>query len=158
MKPPGHTNYVMTKLITGSTRAAPERRFSLPMDLTPWVGKETLLAWTVEEVERLNWANPELVAYLRANPAFQPKLLLCLLTYCYASGTFGSEDISQSGDAAAIQRTLAGCTPASIGGLIRNTETGQAVRSLCGDAPPSGNVMKRFRRENHGLLKWCLAQ
>src|SRR5947207_8649582 len=151
MKPPGHTNNVMTKLIsdsmiTGSTRAAPERRFSLPMDLTPWVGKETLLAWTIEEVEHLNWANPELVAYLRANPAFRPKMLLCLLTYSYASGNFASEDIAQSCEAAAIQRALSGAIPPTIDYVVKMTEAQTVARSLCGDVPPSANALRRFRR------------
>jgi hypothetical protein len=152
------TKLISDSMITGSNRVAPERRFSLPMDLTPWVGKETLLAWTIEEVERLNWTNPELVAYLRANPAFRPKMLLCLLTYSYASGNFASEEIAQSCDAAAIQRALSGAVPPTIDYVVKVTEAQTVARSLCGDAPPSANAIRRFRRENRGLLKWCLAQ
>ncbi|HYV27045.1 MAG TPA: hypothetical protein VFA77_05905 [Candidatus Eisenbacteria bacterium] len=152
------TKMISDSMIAGATSAAPDRRFSLPMDLTPWVGKETLLAWTIEEVEQLNWANPELVAYLRANPAFRPKMLLCLLTYSYASGNFASEDIAQSCDAAAIQGALSGAVPRTIDYLVKITEAQTVVRSLCGDDPPSANAIRRFRRENRGLLKWCLAQ
>src|SRR5262249_29136423 len=139
-------------------QSPPEKRFSLPMDLTGWIEKETLLAWTVEEVERLNWANPELVTYLRANPAFQPKVLLCLLTYSYASGSFASEEISRNFDAPTIRHDLGGKTPVTIASLVKQSEIQAALRSLQSTNPPTANTIKRFRRENRGLLKWCLAQ
>ena len=124
----------MSIMIASATQAKPDRGFNLPMDLTTWIDRETLLAWTRDVVEQLDWTNPELVSHLRANPAFRPKLMLCLLTFSYASGTFGSEEISQRCDQEVI------------------------LQSLCENNPPTSNSIKRFRRENRGLLKSCLAR
>jgi hypothetical protein len=107
----------------------------VPWDLTEWVDAATLRQWITEEVEALDWNNPEVVAILRTYRTFQPKTMLCLLTYAYATAAFESDDI------------------------IRRCYTEQSFRLISGGhAPETANVVSRFRRENRGLLKWCLAQ
>ncbi|HEY2952514.1 MAG TPA: transposase [Verrucomicrobiae bacterium] len=108
---------------------------AMPWDLTEWFDPVVLRQWITEEIESLDWNNPELIDYLRSNPAFQPKMLLCLLAYAYATGLFDSEEI------------------------VRRCEKDETLRSICGShVPASGHALIRFRRENRGLLKWSLVQ
>ena len=107
----------------------------IPWDLTEWFESTQLRQWILEAIETLNWSNPEVVEYLRAHPAYQPKILLCLLTYAYASGVYDSAEI------------------------VRRCERDAAFREICGKhAPTAAKSLSRFRRENRGLLKWSLVQ
>jgi len=60
--------------------------------------------------------------------------MLCLLTYAYATGVLGSEEI------------------------VRHSAEDELLRSICGQHPLTAMAIKRFRRENRGLLKWALVQ
>ena len=109
-------------------------RFSLPWDLSTWSARERLLEALLTEIDSLDWGNPELVQLLSANPAFQPRFLLALLGFAYATGTCESEDLV----------TLYHHDP-----LLQARLPAQA---------PTTQGITRFRRENRGLLKWCLSQ
>lgn len=111
-----------------------EEKLKIPLDLTEWCQKETLVAWIHEEIETLDWSNPQLVAYLQAHPTYYPKMWLRLLTFGYVTGTFESHEI------------------------VRLCYTDANFRSLCSDPIPSASELSKFRRENRGLLKWCLSQ
>ena len=71
-----------------------EERFSLPWDLTEWIDAQSLRGWVDEEIDTLDWSNPELATLLAQNPRFRPRTLLTLLNYAYATGTYESEEIS----------------------------------------------------------------
>jgi len=107
----------------------------IPWDLTEWVDQTSLHQWITEEVETLDWNNPEVVATLRTHPTYQPKMMLCLLTYAYATAVFESNEI--------VRRCY-------------SEESFQLISE--GHPPETGNVVRSFRRENRGLLKWCLVQ
>jgi transposase len=111
-----------------------EDRLTLPHDLSEWVEKETLLEWTVGQIEILNWENPQLVKYLETHPQYRPKTLLRLLSFCYATGVFAAEDIEA------------------------NCFSDVFCRFICESDPPLAREISRFRRENRGLLKWLLAE
>src|SRR5712691_11207195 len=96
----------------------PQNQLTLPLDLGEWIDKKVLAEWIKEEIESLNWSNPELVAYLSANPAFQPRIMLCVLTYAYATGVFGSEEIA------------------------RNCSEDKVLRSFCGEQMPTAISVK----------------
>src|SRR6185436_9509676 len=70
-----------------------DENLQIPLDLSEWCDKATLLAWTQELVETLEWSNPNLVAYLGAHPTYEPKIWLKLITYAYVTGIFESEEI-----------------------------------------------------------------
>jgi transposase len=107
----------------------------IPWDLTEWVDEATLRQWITEEVEALDWDNPEVVAILRTYRTYDPKTMLCLLTLAYVTAVFESDEI------------------------IRRCYADQSFRLISGThVPATGNTVSRFRRENRGLLKWCLAQ
>lgn len=109
-----------------------EEQFDLPLNLSEWVEKTTLLEWIEAEVEKFDWQNPELVDYLRRNPAYRPKALLVLLTYAYATESFSSEEIERK------------CYDDTV------------CRLICENDPPSASELRRFRRENRGLLRGLL--
>ena len=103
--------------------------------MTEWCEAACLRQWIVEELDTLDWANPRLVEHLRNHPAYQPRTMLTLLTYAYATAAFESEEI------------------------IRRSHTDEAFRSICGEHVPNRRLaISRFRRENRGLLKWSLMQ
>ena len=114
------------------TKAA--ERFSIPWDLSAWSERERLLEALLNEIDSLDWANPELLQLLSASPAFQPRFLLALITFAYATGTCESEDLV----------TLYHHDPLLKARLPAQTPTTRSIT--------------RFRRENRGLLKWCLSQ
>jgi len=72
------------------------------------------------------------LAAREAGLAFQPKILLALLTYYYARQTYGSEVIEQ---------------------LLRGDAN---FRRLCGNSVPDARVIRRFRTENREALQLCL--
>ena len=109
-------------------------RIGWPWDLREWVSQDRLFNWIEYEIGLLDWQNPKLVAYLRAHPDYRPRVLLTLLTYGYATGVYGAEDIAEQCYADAT------------------------FRRLCEQHPPSASSIIAFRRENRGLLRWCLTQ
>ena len=107
----------------------------IPWDLTEWIDQASLRQWITEEVEILDWGNPEVTAILRTYRTYQPKMMLCLLTYAYATAVFESDEI------------------------IRRCYSEESFRLISGrEAPETANTVRGFRRENRGLLKWCLGQ
>ena len=114
--------------------AAPTGKFSVPWDITVWLDRSSLLTRIIEDIDSLDWKNPELVEFLRENPNYQARFLLILISYAYAMGVCESEEVAEVyfGDAD-----------------LRNRLPGE---------PPSPKAITRFRRENRGLLKWSVTQ
>lgn len=123
---------LMTDIDTESSEAA--QRFAVPGDLGTWADKPLLLQWIVEEIDSLDWSNPELLQYLRTNPGFQPRFLLVLMVYAYATGRYDSEESAE---------------------LYYGEPT---LRHLFPGQTPTPGILRRFRREYRGLLRWGLAQ
>jgi len=73
-----------------------------------------------------------LVARRDAGLAFQPRAILALLSYCYARGTYGSQDVEDL-----LQRDATFC-------------------NLCPDEFPGARLIRRFRRENREAISVCL--
>lgn len=72
------------------------------------------------------------VARRDAGLAYQPRILLALLSYCYAREIYGSEEVEAL--------------------LRRDVE----FRRLCQNEFPGARVFRRFRRENREALTGCL--
>jgi transposase len=114
------------------TEEAEELRF--PLDLGEWVARETVLKWTMEIIDALDWANPELVEHLKTHPKYHPKALLTAMSYAYLTGVFEAEMLAER------------CV------------TDPVFREICGDYQPSKQSIVRFRKDNRGLFKWVLAE
>ena len=76
--------------------------------------------------------NPPVTA--EASPAFQPRAMLAMLTYCYANGVYGSEDVERM--------------------MYEDT----AFRAVCGMDYPDHRRLRRFRRRNHGPIQRTLEE
>ena len=113
---------------------AATQRFALPWDLSEWSSPKALLTAVNDEITGLDWANAESVELLRANPTYQPRFLLTLLSYAYARGICESEE------------------------LVALYSQDSDLRRLFPGRTPSAPEIARFRRENRGLLKWCLTE
>src|SRR5215210_4781586 len=105
-------------------------RLRIPLDLGEWIDRDVLLAWVREEIATLNWANPELLNYLKAHPDFRPKDLLTLMTYAYAVGILESEEI------------------------VSALKIDVNLKQLWPGPGPIAKDIERFRRQNRALLRW----
>ena len=68
------------------------------------------------------------------SPAFQPRAMLAMLTYCYANEVYGSWDVEQM--------------------MYEDT----AFRALCGRDYPDSRRFRRFRKHNHAVLRRTLEE
>ena len=105
----------------------------IPLDLTAWVSPTQLRDWIMSDVATLNWTNPDLLELLRKQPDFEPKALMNTMTFGYAIGIFGAEEIA------------------------RHCSEDMEFRGVRPKLPPVAEELKRFRKENRGVFKWCLA-
>ena len=124
----------------GGTRARGDVRWlgespALPWDFREWCDASQLRSWITAEIHSLDWANPEVVAHLRQRPGYDPRALLILMSYCYLTALFESDEIQRRCEADPAYGEIAGArfTPGAAG-------------------------LTQFRRENRGLLKWVLVQ
>ena len=106
----------------------------IPLNLAEWVDERLLKKWVDEEVGTLDWAHPELLKYLEAHRDYQPRALLTLLIYAYATGVLESEEI------------------------VANPMSNSDLRQFWRGPSPGTKEIGRFRRENRALLKWGLVQ
>jgi hypothetical protein len=116
------------------TPASHSGKFAVPWDITEWLDKPSLLSNIIEDIDSLDWANAELSRFLSANPNFQPRFLLVLMSYAYAMGICESEEMAEV--------------------YYRDAD----LKRLFPTPPPGPAALTRFRRENRGLLKWSVSQ
>src|SRR5207244_12130211 len=65
----------------------------LPDDLSLYIGKKTLGKLVLEAMEEANARKAEREGRESRSVAFESAMMLTLLTYCYATGVYGSMDI-----------------------------------------------------------------
>jgi hypothetical protein len=104
--------------------------FPVHVDLRQRVGTSNLLAWALEAPLLLDDAS---AALLKTDAGgFRPHMMLTLLSFCYASGYYGSQDIEHA---------------------IANDKT---VRYVCARTYPDAKAIRRFRRQHRPALDQCL--
>jgi len=112
---------------------ANKEELSIPLDLSVWVPCARLREWIKADTAALNWSNPELVELLRRFPEFEPQSLLNTMTLAYATGVFGADEIA------------------------RRCSVDPEFRAFRPKLPPLAVDLRKFRKENRGVLKWCLS-
>ena len=105
----------------------------LPDDLSLYLGKKTVVKLVLDAVQTINGESVDYAWFATDGKAFQRPMMLTLLTFCYASGTYGSADIEL------------------------NIRRDQMTRYLCTKTYPDIDVIRGFRRLNRLLIKQCLA-
>jgi len=106
----------------------------LPPDLREWVPADHLVHFVLDAVEQLDVSGVPVNERGSGSEQYPPRLLLALLIYSYATGTFGSRRIEQS------------------------TYDSVPVRVLTADTHPDHDTICAFRRANQALLSACFVQ
>jgi hypothetical protein len=86
-----------------------------------------------DAVESVQWPGKRASFSIYGDAGFRPEMLLSLLTYCYATGVFSSQDI----EAACRQDPVA--------------------RYLCANNFPDAKTLRRFRRLHREQIRQSLA-
>jgi transposase len=100
----------------------------LPPNLRDWVPADHLVHFVLDAVEALDLRQVKVNTRGTGSEQYPPQMLLGLLIYSYATGTFGSRRIEQS------------------------TYDSVPVRLLTADTHPDHDTLCTFRRENRALL------
>jgi transposase len=100
----------------------------LPPDLRDWVSPDHLVHFILDAVDALDLRQIKVNTRGTGSQQYPPRMLLALLIYSYATGTFGSRRIEQS------------------------TYDSVPVRLLTADTHPDHDTLCTFRRENQALL------
>src|SRR5258708_11793183 len=101
----------------------------LPPDLRDWVPEDHLVQFVMDAVGLLDLSTARVNHQGTGSEQYPPSMMLGLLLYCYATGTFSSRRIE------------------------RLTHENVAVRLLCADTHPDHDSICTFRRENRVLLE-----
>ena len=96
----------------------------LPPDLRDWVPEDDLAHFVIEAVERVDLGAFKVNRRGTGSAQYHPRMMLALLTYCYANGIFSSRRIER-----ATRRDL-------------------GVRFVAADNHPDHDMIASFRREN----------
>ena len=107
-----------------------QRPSGLPADLRQHVGERALIELALGAVQTVGERLPR---PLDAPGRHSPQMLLTLLTYCYAAGVYGSEDIEY------------------------DCRHDAATRYLCANTSPDQDAIRNFRRANRPWIEDCLA-
>jgi transposase len=100
----------------------------LPPDLRQWIPADHLAHYILDAVESLPLTTLRVNERGTGDEQFPPRMMLGLLIYCYATGTFSSRAIE------------------------RATHTDVAVRFLSGDTHPDHDTICEFRRQNRSVM------
>jgi transposase len=100
----------------------------LPRNLRDWVPGDHLVHFILDAVDALDLRQVRVNTRGTGSEQYPPPMLLALLIYSYATGTFGSRRIEQS------------------------THDSVPVRLLTADTHPDHDTLCTFRRENQALL------
>jgi transposase len=106
----------------------------LPPNLRDWVPADHLVHFVLDAVDALDLRQVRVNTRGTGSEQYPPSMLLGLLLYSYATGTFGSRRIEQS------------------------TYDSVPVRLLTGDTHPDHDTLCTFRRENQALLTESFVQ
>jgi transposase len=101
----------------------------LPPDLRDWVPEDHLVHFIIDAVALLDLSAARVNEHGTGSAQYPPSMMLALLIYCYATGTFSSRRIE------------------------RLTYENVAVRLLCADRHPDHDSICSFRRDNRALLE-----
>ena len=106
----------------------------LPPDLRDWVPADHLVHFVIDAVELIDTRAAPVNARGTGSEQYPPGMLLALLVYSYATGTFSSRQIE------------------------RASYENVAVRLLCADTHPDHDTLCTFRRKNGPLLTHAFQQ
>jgi hypothetical protein len=124
----------MTKTLEWKDASRRSRAEHWPEKLNVWLSESALASLVLAAVQQTDAASLNRVAPMNSGMAYEPRLLLALVTYCYALGIYGSQDVE------AMMRA------------------DKIFRFLCGGEFPGWQAIRRFRRHNRERIQRCLEE
>jgi hypothetical protein len=110
-------------------------QLEFPKNLAAWMTDQGLLSLALDSTQQVLWQGKD---KLPLSGACRPQMLLTLLTYCYSSGVYSTQDILQ-----AVQHN-------------------PVARYICAHHFPDDAVLRRFRRnyrpQLEQALRWVILQ
>jgi transposase len=106
----------------------------LPPDVRDWVADNELALFVLEAVESTKLDLARVNVRGTGDAQYPPGMMLALLIYSYATGTFSSR------------------------AMERASYDSMAIRYLCANHHPDHDTIAKFRRENGPLLKACFVR
>jgi transposase len=106
----------------------------MPPDLRNWVPEDHLVHFVIDAVDQLDLRTARVNERGSGAAQYPPSMMLALLIYSYATGTFSSRQIE------------------------RSTYDQVPVRFLCADTHPDHDTLCTFRIRNEALLKQSFAR
>jgi len=103
-----------------------------PESLTTWFSERQLLSIVLDAVQTVEI--PPANAVAGDGRGLRPKMMLTLLTYCYAANRMSSEEV------------------------VRSLNENHTVRYICAHHFPKWNEIRLFRRHHRDDLRRCLIQ
>lgn len=104
----------------------------LPENLTAWFSERQLLHVVLDAVQTVDL--PPTWSMASDDRGLRPRMMLTLLTYCYAANLVSSEDV------------------------VRSLGENPTVRYICAHHFPKWNEIRLFRRHHRAELRRCLTQ
>ena len=104
----------------------------LPPDLRDWVHENDLVKFIIDVMDRTDVSRAHVNHRGTGSAQYPPRMMLGLLIYSYACGSFSSHQIE------------------------RATYDSVSTRYLCGNTHPDHDTITTFRRRNMELLQSCL--
>ena len=118
----------MNALAEGETK-----RKVVPSDfLSEWIRRGTLLSLILDAGQTLEWPESELKLAASSGYAFRRLVMLTVLTYCYATGVYGSKAIALK------------------------ISQDEILRFLCAGTFPTCQDIRDFTHHNHDLIEQSL--
>jgi len=102
--------------------------------LNQWIRKGGLVCRILDAVQTLDWPESDYELAPDSGYAFRPFVMLTVLTYCYATGVYGSKEIELK------------------------TSQDEILRFLCAGTQLTERHIRDFRRQNRQRIKQCLIQ
>ncbi len=106
----------------------------LPDDLRDWIDQYTLSRLVLEAIQTASLPGVEATPVQLGSAFLRPHILLSLLTYCYATGLYGSLDIEL------------------------NSTQDPMLRHLLSNICPEANALRCFRRRHREVVRECLSE
>ncbi len=111
-----------------------DQSFLLPPDLKEWLAGDDVAHFIVAAVDRVSMAAFQVPDRTGGKPQYHPRLMLALLIYCYANGTF------------------------SLRRIERATYRDIAVRFVAANLHPDHDTIAEFRRSNAVAIEAAFLQ
>jgi hypothetical protein len=117
------------------TQTADRAHSRIPLEVQEQpVTRETLVAVVLEAVKQVDWTQPTPEGRVGRIKTARAESILTILTYCYAAGIYGTQEIERE---------------------ISRRQVGQ---NLMNSYQLDGASFRMFRRHNRDLIKQCLVE